>query len=90
MEQIRSFLFGNGVLHYVTRIMTQMEAGFSEDEAKAMDWIASQKPKGKLIGFTAGSFLAFCWGHWHPRLQAYFHFRFSKLAMQSAIVIVNI
>lgn len=45
--------------------LIKVEVGFSEEEAKAMSWIADQKPKGKSIGLATGAFLAFSWGHWH-------------------------
>jgi hypothetical protein len=58
MDQLHNFFVGNTQMNYV-------ESGFSDREAQAMAWLADQKPKGKLAGLFAGSFLAFTWGHWH-------------------------
>ena len=54
-----------------------MEVGFTEEEARAMTWIAEQKAKGKFVGATSGLFLALTWGHWHHRILAYFNLHFS-------------
>jgi hypothetical protein len=66
----------------------KVEVGFSEEEAKAMSWIAEQKPKGKFYGLVAGAFLAHSWGHWHDRVISYFKFSFSRRYTQFYIVAV--
>lgn len=83
MDQIHAFFFGNTKMNYV-------ESGFSDREAEAMSWLADQKPKGKMSGLFAGTFLAFAWGHWHERLLGYFGIRCNKIYWQLLIVGVHL
>ena len=70
--------------------LIKVEVGFSEEEARAMSWIADQKPKGKSIGLATGAFLAFSWGHWHERVTSYFRFTWNKRFTQFYIIAVKL
>lgn len=83
MDRLQSFFVGNTSANYV-------EVGFSEREAKAMAWIADQKPLGKFAGFISGSFVALTWGHWHNRLLAHIGLKCNKIYTQLFILGVPI
>ena len=79
MDQLHSFFIGDTSNNYV-------EAGFSERQAKAMAWIADQKPLGKFYGTIGGSFVALTWGHFHDRIFGSIGLKFGRHYTQLAIL----
>ena len=75
MDQLYDFFVGHTATNYV-------EAGFSNNEASAMAWIADQKPMGKFFGALTGGFIALAWGHWHDRIMKHFGLKCSKVYSQ--------
>jgi hypothetical protein len=79
MDQLHDFFIGKSAVHYV-------EAGFSDREAEAINWMAEQKPRGKFYGTLTGTFMAITWGHWHDRITTHFGFKCKRIYTQLAIL----
>ena len=82
MDQLRNFFIGDTGHHYI-------ENGFSEQEGRAIAWIADQKPRGKFYGLVSGTFVAVTWQHWYKRMLASFGLRTGLKWVQALIIAVQ-